>query len=288
MPPTAIHIVRAQGKGTERSGFPSRARAGICRALVLLTCATAAKAQDSALVSKMAEKESAAHSQDLHYSYYAEETSARTGRHVWRQKDVETDLGTLHRLLAIDGTPLTSVQAKAEQARIQGLVRDPSSLKQENQAHLGDEAHAIELLRLLSKAFLVAPAGEQDGCTRLSFRPNPAFQPSNYEERVALSMEGTVSLRQPMDRLCLLNATIAHPVEFGFGFLGRVEQGGHFSLERVPADPDHWKSDHIIVHVQGRILMLKSLTRDQEIRRTNIKIIPQHMSLEQAAQLSSN
>jgi hypothetical protein len=43
---------------------------------------------------------------------------------------------------------------------------------------------------------------------------------------------------------------------------------------------------HISVHVDGRILLLKSITRDQETTRTNIHIVPQHLSLAEAAKLS--
>ena len=90
-----------------------------------------------------------------------------------------------------------------------------------------------------------------------------------------------------MNRLCLLNARIATPVEFGFGFLGRIESGGRFSLERVPMDTAHWKSDYISVHIEGRVLTLKSLTRNQDVRRTDITSISQHLSLSQAAELSA-
>lgn len=175
---------------------------------------------------------------------------------------IETDGGPLHRLLAVDGKPLTQVQAKAEEERIKEVVRDPSALRSDNQAQLRDEAHAASLLGLLPKAFILTPAGDENGCTRFSFRPNPEFVPSDYEERLARSMKGTVSLRQPMNRLCFLQATIFQPVEFGFGFLGRIESGGHFTLGRVPVDATHWKSNYISVQIQGRILMLKSLTGD--------------------------
>ena len=250
-------------------------------------CAAVATAQNSALVSQMARNEAASRAEDTHYSYYAEETSPRTGGHLWRERVIETDDGPLHRLLAIDGKPLTQVQAQTEEERIRELVRDPSALKSENHAQIRDEAHAASLLGLLPKAFILKPAGEENGCTRFSFRPNPEFVPSDYEERVAQSMEGTVSLRQPINRLCLLQATIFQPVEFGFGFLGRIESGGHFTLGRVPVDAMHWKSNYISVHIKGRILMLKSLTRDQQVRRTEIQIVPQHLSLQQAVEMSS-
>ncbi len=268
--------------GTGRRWFPI--------SVVLLASSLAplaAKAQDPGLVATMAANEVAAKGRDTHYSYIAEEVSSRTGGHLWREKVVETDDGPLHRLLAVDGKALSPTEAKAEEDRISRLISDPSAFRAENLAHKGDESHAAQLLGLLPKAFLITGAGEQNGCAQFNFRPNPAFQPSTYEQRVAHAMEGTVSLKQPENRLCVLTATIATPVEFGFGFLGRIEKGGHFSLERIPVDSVHWKSDRISVHIAGRILLLKSITRDQDVKRLDIHIIPQQLSLGQAAQLSA-
>lgn len=234
----------------------------------------------------MAGNEVAAHKQETRYSYLADERSTRTGGHLWREKVVETSDGTLHRLLAIDGRPLSPAETKAEGDRIAALVKNPDAFRRLNAAHAEDEAHAAQLLQLLPKAFLLAPAGEENGCVRFAFRPNPVFQPVTYEERAIHAMGGTVSLRQPMDRLCTLYAKILEPVEFGFGFLGRIDQGGSFNLERIPVDGSNWKSDRIGVHVQGKVLMMKSLTREQDVHRTEIQVIPQHLTLAQAAQLS--
>ena len=240
----------------------------------------------TALVARMADNEVNARKQEIRYSYLAEERSPRTGGHLWRERVVETQDGPLHRLLAIDGRLLSQTETTAEADRIADLVKNPDAFRRLNAAHADDESHAAQLLELLPKAFLLSPDGEDGGCTRFSFQPNPAYQPSTYEERAIHAMGGTVSLRQPLNRLCRLNAKILQPVEFGFGFLGRIEQGGYFLLERTPVDATNWKSDYISVHVQGKILMLKSLTREQETRRSEIKVIPQHLSLAQAAQLS--
>ena len=255
--------------------------------IVCLLAAASVRAQDTGLVAIMAKNEFNAHKQDVHFSYIAEERSARTGGHLWRENVVETADGPLHRLLAVDGRPLGAAAAKAESARIAAIVANPAEFRRVNAAHRDDEAHAAELLGLLPKAFLLTFAGAQDGCTLFAFRPNPAFQPSTYEERAIHAMGGTVSLRQPEDRLCRLQATILQPVTFGFGLLGRIEQGGQFTLERIPVGTTSWKSSFISVHVEGRILMLKTLTREQEIRRTDIHVIPQNLSLGDAARLTS-
>ncbi len=257
-------------------------------ALVGTTCllSAVAAAQDVSLIQTMANNEVTARKQEARFSYVAEERSVRTGGHLWKEKVVETDDGPLHRLIAVDGRTLTAGEAKVEADRIGALVADPSAFRQTNAAHLDDESHAAQLLQLLPKAFLVTPAGEEHGCTRFAFRPNPAYQPASYEERVVHAMGGTVSLQQPVNRLCHLDAKILEPVAFGYGFLGRIEQGGHFSLERTPVNEKNWKSDRISVHMQGRILLLKSLTRDQDVLRTEIREAPKHLSLEEAARLT--
>ena len=279
------HVARRQTVMCCLSVGHRRLRAPAVAAIFALLCLSMG-AQDTGLVSQMAATELAAHRQNLRFSYTSDERSARTNGHLWKERVVETDDGPLRRLIGIDGKPLTPDQARAEADRIEAVTRNPDAFRRENVSHQDDEAHATQLLQLLPKAFLLAPAGEQDGCTRFAFRPNPAFQPSSFEERVVAVMGGTVSLKQPENRLCDLSAKLLQPVEFGFGFLGRVDPGGYFSLMRVPVAEGVWKTDRISVHMQGRVLMMKSLTREQETVRTELKVIPPHLSLTQAAQLS--
>ena len=270
--------------------FRAHAVATVFFSSSILVClpATAAssQAQEMPLVSAMASNEVAAHQHPDHFVFISEERSTRTGGHLWKEKVVETDDGLLRRLLAVDGVPLSGEPAAAEDRRIAGLVAHPDDFRKENQNRKDDEKHATDLLEMLPRAFLLKADGESNGCTRIAFRPNPAYQPASYEERVVHAMEGTVTLRQPVNRLCTLDAHIAQPVEFGFGLLGRVNQGGEFTLLRTPTDNAHWKTVHATVHVNGRVLMLKSLARDQEMTRSDFHLIGPHVTIAEAAQLS--
>ncbi|HXC95115.1 MAG TPA: hypothetical protein VNU92_05410 [Edaphobacter sp.] len=253
--------------------------------LLALTVPATAWSQSADLISRMAANEVAARQQRAHFAYMSEERSTRTGDRLWKEKVVETADGPLRRLIAIDGRALTAGETEAERRRIDSLVAHPDDFRSMNRAHKDDEDQATRLLQMLPKAFVLSEDGEMNGCNRIRFRPDPAFQPSTYQERVAHEMEGSISVKQPEDRLCSLEATIMHPVEFGFGVLGRIDQGGHFSLERKEFDPANWKTDRISVHVNGRILLLKSLAQSQEIVRTEIRVAPQNLSLVQAAQM---
>lgn len=242
--------------------------------------------QNSSLIQKMAANEAAARQQRPNFYYVAEERSDRTSNHLWKEIVVETPDGALRRLVAIDNRPLTADEAAAEQRRIDTLVAHPEDFRKLNQTSKDDEGRATQLLQLLSTAFILQADGDANGCTRFSFQPKPDFQPSSYQERVAHQMTGTISVKQPENRLCTLDATIAHPVEFGFGMLGHIDQGGHFSLERKEVDPQNWKSDRISVHVTGRILMLKSLAQSKDVIRSEIRAVPQNLTLAQAAQIT--
>jgi hypothetical protein len=271
-----------------RDGWVTKALCSMLRSSVVLLALTGpvcAWPQSADLISKMAANEVGARQQRAHFAYVSEERSTRTGNRLWEEKVVETTDGPLRRLIAIDGRALTAEETEAERRRIDSLVAHPDDFRSMNRAHKDDEDQATRLLQMLPKAFVLSADGEVNGCSRIRFRPNPDFQPSTYQERVAHEMEGSVSVKQPEDRLCGLEATIMHPVEFGFGVLGRIDQGGHFSLERKEFDSANWKTDRISVHVSGRILLLKSLAQSQEIVRTEIRMVPENLSLVQAAQM---
>lgn len=255
-------------------------------AAILTISAGPASPQQPALIEKMAANEVTARQQKQNFSYLSEERSDRTGGHLWKENVVETTDGPLRRLIAIDNRPLTTAEAQTEQRRIDTLVSHPDEFRRLNQAHKDDETRATQLLQLLSNDFTLTPSGEVNGCLSFHFQSKQDFHPSSYQERVAHEMAGTVSVKEPEARLCTLDATILHPVEFGFGVLGHIDQGGHFSLARKQIDSKNWKSDHISVHVSGRILMLKSLAQNQDTVRTGIRLVPQNLTLAEAAQIS--
>jgi len=171
-------------------------------------------AQGSVVIMRMVTNEGIAHAQHERFSYISEERSARTDGRLWTEKAVETDDGVLRRLLAVDHLPLTFAARKAEERRIEDLVAHPQTFRKLNEGHKEDVTHAIQLLQMLPKAFLISSDGEQQGCTRFAFRPNPSFQPSTYEERIVHVLEGTVSVKEPEDRLAdaavLLHCSKAH------------------------------------------------------------------------------
>lgn len=235
--------------------------------------------QTPEIIQRMVTNEVNSRAEKLRFVYESEERSARTGGHLWHEHVVETDDGPLRQLIAVDGTNLVPQESAAERRRLQQDMSHPASLHKAQAAMDADEARTLELLRNVPQAFLLTPAGSEDGCVSFAFHPNPNYVPASVEDGALQVLAGTISVREADARLCKLDATFTAPVEFGFGLLGHIDKGGHFLLIRRPVDLRAWKSTQIQVRIQGRIRLLKSISKDQSVTRTEVHLLPSHMSL---------
>jgi hypothetical protein len=259
--------------------------------LVLAFSSVSARAQvrpsvsPAQIVNQMVEAETAAQQKRQHFLYKRKERSVRTKGHLWDELVVETTEGRMHRLVAVDGKPLSSGEQSVEDKRITYLVDHPAGFRREAQGRKDDEARMAGLLRELPKLFLLQAAGLDGDCTRIKFAPNPQFQEASFQDRVVHAMSGVLLIHTTDKRLCGIDAHLDHGVEFGFGLLGKVSDQSHFSIARQEVLPGEWKTTKIRVHVDGSILLMKSVSRDEDSSHFGFKLIPHDLTLAQAATL---
>ena len=286
------------GRPFEPAGQPSLLRTGLLL-MTLLTSGLPSIAQLRAgqltppleqtplqVVTAMVQNEKQARQHRTFFRYTSVERSARTGGHLWTENVAETPDGLLRRLIAEDGEPLSPDRAAAEDRRIAALVKDPAALRAEDADRRADEARMGKVLDITPKAFLFTADGMQGDCMRIAFRPNPAFTPSTYDERVVHGLAGTILIRMPTARLCGIEGHLLDRVSFGFGLLGHIEKDSRFRVTRAPVTETDWKNSKIEVHVDGRILLLKSVSRDEDAHHSGAEPLPPHLSLAQAAALT--
>jgi hypothetical protein len=238
------------------------------------------------VVTAMVRNEKQARQHRTFFRYTSVERSERTGGHLWKENVVETPYGLLRRLVAEDGKPLTPNRTAEEDRHIAALVADPDALRDADADRHADEARLEKILDILPKVFLFNADGMQDDCVRIAFRPNPAFTPSSYDERIVHGLAGTILVRMPADRLCGIEGQLIDRVSFGWGILGHLEKDSRFRVTRTPVTATDWKSTRIEVHVDGKILLFKSISRDQDARHSSAEPLPPHLSLAQAAALT--
>jgi hypothetical protein len=217
---------------------------------------------------------------DSHWEYRAECVSSAENS---IREQVETDKGPVFRLLAQDGSPLDAVQREREDQRLDRYLQNPAEIARVDRSHREDEERLATVMAMLPQAFLFDYEGtEADGLVHLAFRPDPSFTPTTYEARIVHALNGTISVNARLKRMIDMRGSLAERLDFGYGFLGHVEKGGAFEIHRRQVSPEHWKTDLVDVHVQGKILMLRTVAKDQHEARSDFRPVPSGTTLAEA------
>jgi hypothetical protein len=200
-------------------------------------------------------------------------------------EQVETAQGPVTRLTLSNGLP-PSPQAEAEdQARLQRLLNSPDEQAKHLHEYEENENRIGRILALLPDAFLYDYDGDENGCYRLRFRPNPSYPAHSIEARIFHSMRGTLWVDARYKRLSRLEGHVQENLDFGYGILGRLYKGGWFQLERSQVSPTEWKTERLEIHMCGRALLVKSFARDTSEARGGFSPVPAGMNLAQGMAL---
>jgi hypothetical protein len=196
------------------------------------------------------------------------------------EQEVETRSGPVYRVLARQGKPLDPAGQKRETERLNNLLRNPSEQARMKQDHDAEEQRLQRLVAAMPDAFVYSYDGMDGGNLRLSFRPNPAYNPQTYEARVYHALSGQILIEPQWKRLVKIDAHIVNQIDFGFGLLGRIEKGGSFQIEREQVSNSRWKTILLDVHLSGRIVFLKSINKDQHELRSNFQPVPSDLEVQ--------
>lgn len=187
---------------------------------------------------------------------------------------VETPQGNLKRKLEDHGHPLTPDQLRADLDSVHALFSDSSRMQKQRNDNAHDDQQAEAMLRLLPKAFLWTVTSEKGDLVTLSFKPDPAYEPSDMEARVLSRMAGQIIISRPQMRIATIRGALQEDVKIGFGILGRLRQGGTFNVERREIAPHHWQVIESHVHIGGHALFFKSIGSDEDESRSDFKLSP--------------
>ena len=162
---------------------------------------------------------------------------------------------------------------------MQHLLSSPSEQARHLRQYDEDEERIGRILALLPDAFVYEYDGEENGCYRLRFHPNPNYTARTIEARIFHAMSGKLWVDARFKRLARLEGRVEENVDFGFGILGRLYQGGWFRLERVQVSPTDWKTKSLEVHMNIRALLVKNFARETSETRGGFAPVPAGMSL---------
>ena len=198
---------------------------------------------------------------------------------------VETKLGSLERLIAIAGRPLTPSQQRDESERILRLSHNAEEQLKLEQIHKKGAEQCDAFLKMVPEAFHFEYAGESGSLTKIVFRPNPAFRPSSREGRVLHEMAGEMWVDAKQQRLVNISGQLMNEVKFAGGLLGHLEKGGQFVVKRTEVAPAHWEVTEMAVDMRGKALLFKTISVQQKELHRNFEPVADDLTISDAAAL---
>ena len=222
------------------------------------------------------------HQRHGYWRYWIEKQALQQTKVV---EQVETADGPVTRLVSNGGRPLNASDLQEEQERLDHLLRSPQEQARHRQDFIDDEKRIGRLLALLPEAFLFEDAGVENGCFHLRFRPNPEYPPHSIEARIFHAMRGDLWIDTRTKRMERLDGQLEENVDFGYGILGRLYKGGWFRLQRTQVSSTDWKTERLEIHMNGRALFLKTISRETSEVRGGFAPVPTGLSLAQGMKL---
>lgn len=215
----------------------------------------------------------------------------------WRYRDeqrelnavsivVQTDFGSVKRLISRDGKPLSAEESAQEEERLNHFIHESSKIAKQRRDGAADDKSARELLDMLPEAFTWTIEAQNSSVIRLHFEPRPDFHPPTLQSRVLAAMNGNVVVDRSQHRIITISGRLTQDVTFGFGLFGRLVKGGTFQVERRQLAPGLWQITETHVHIDGKALLFKNIGQQQDEIQTGYTPVPHGTTLEQAVVLS--
>jgi hypothetical protein len=198
---------------------------------------------------------------------------------------VETNSGSLERLIAIAGKPLSNAQQQDESERILKLARNPDKQARLEQKRRKDAQQSNAFLQMIPNAFLFEYAGESGELIKVVFKPNPQFTTSSREGKVLKEMQGEIWIHAKQQRIVSINGQLMNEVKFAGGLLGHLEKGGQFSVRRAEIAPGVWEVTELAVSMRGKAVLFKTICVQQKEIHSNFQRVPGNLTLAEAAGL---
>jgi hypothetical protein len=198
---------------------------------------------------------------------------------------LETADGPISRIELSNGHPLDAEGRQLEQARLHRLLNSPAEQARHRQEYDDNEKRIGRIVALLPNAFIFEYAGEENGCYRLRFQPNPDYSAHSIEARIFHAMSGELWISATNKRLVRLDGRLNQDVSFGFGILGRLYKGGWFSLQRTQVSSTDWKTQRFELHMNGRAILFKIITQEISELRSGFSPVAARLDLVKGAAL---
>jgi hypothetical protein len=273
-----LHQKRDEFLAAEGRQMTKRTAGVLLVGVLAVLCGTAGAQSAQQIIQKAVDNERAADQNDHSNWIYLEE-SDKPKEHVL-QWVAGTQRGNVERILEKDDQQLSETR---QRELIEKYLHDSRAQNKQVAEAAHDNKQIDDLLKLLPMAFVWTQTGATATTTSLHFEPAPNFHPPTREARVFSAMTGDLVVDNQQQRICKIKGHLIHDVTFGGGLLGRLKERSSFALEQQQVRPSVWELTQIHVHLEGNALLFKSVSLEQDDKRSKFQGEPGDVTLEQAA-----
>ena len=208
---------------------------------------------------------------------------------------VETKEATAGLVIAYDDKPLGPKQRQDELQRVQRFIDNPDELRKKAKQEKEDADRVTRIMRALPDAFVYQVVGKEQGANgvgkpgaelvKLSFEPNPKYDPPSRVEQVLVGMNGYLLIDASQKRLARIDGNLFKDVGFGWGILGHLDRGGHFLVEQGDVNNGHWDITRMNLKFTGKILLFKKLDIESQETCSGFRSVPADLTFAQGVEL---
>ena len=207
---------------------------------------------------------------------------------------VETREALAGMTIAYNDKPSTPQDIQGEEGRLAGLAGNAEQLRRKHSQEQENAERTLRIVKALPDAFLYQYDGEETAesgvgtqrqLLRLSFHPNPAYQPPTHAEQVLVGMAGFVVIDPIARRIAKIDGTLFKEVAFGWGILGHLDKGGHFLVEQRDIGNDCWDISRMSLSFTGKILLFKTLSIKSDEVFSDFRTVPEGTTFAQGVEM---
>ncbi len=233
-----------------------------------------------------------------------QDSSVKHQFHSWKQTPhgsqkklyVQTRDAMAGMVIAYNDRPVTEAELAGEEAHLQGLLDQPEQLHHKQAREKESADLFVRILKALPNVFLYEYDGTEtataefgkpgDPLVRLKFRPNPNYSPpSHISEQALCGTQGTMLVDAERHRIAKVEGTVFKDVNFGWGFLGRLEKGGHFLLAQSDVGDGTWQITRMTLSFAGKMFLFKSFSMVSDEVLSDFHRVPADMTFAQGVDL---
>lgn len=201
---------------------------------------------------------------------------------------IETKDVILARTLTWNGRQLTPNERFKEEAKLDLVVNDVEELRKKQSEQDADRKRTLQVVQALPDALLFRYAGIEAvrgrDAFKLTFTPNPDFDPSSKETYGLKAAAGTLWIDRQFIQIVKMEAALTENIYIGWGILGHINKGGRLELEQTLLTGNVWRISKLNIEATGKAFFFKTIKIKNRQSAWDFRPVPGSLTIAQAVQ----